>query len=234
MSGAVIRRFAVEWKLKAGLGGILATGFWAGYFLLEHRSGNRAVVMPASAWDDALPLIPEAAWMYVSQFLTTPLILWLAPGRRAVLACCAGVSLMAIICFSVYFLMPTAVERPEATHGRNPAYEWVLQLDQPFNACPSLHAGFGVFLAGCAWTFSQGARARTWLLGAVCLWTLAVLAATMLIKQHVLADLAAGGLVGLGSYWSVRHGLDDEPRAINAVAGGPRAMTHGAKEEELS
>jgi membrane-associated phospholipid phosphatase len=206
LNTTLLRRFIAEWKIKACLGGILALVFWAGYFALERRLTIRAAVMPTSRLDDVLPLMPSAAWVYVSQFLTTPLILWLAPTRRTVLACCGGVAIMACLCFSAYFLWPTAVERAEAMTGRNIAYDLVIKLDQPRNACPSLHAGFAIFLAGCAW-FTQWSRWRRIINGGVWFLTAAVLLATLLIKQHVVIDLLAGGVVGIGSYWSVRRWL---------------------------
>ena len=91
--------------------------------------------------------------------------------------------------------------RPEVTPGTYLFYDFVARNDLPRNACPSLHAAFGVFTAGCAWEVFRGLKRGRWLIGAIWLWTTAVLVSTLLIKQHVILDLIAGAVLGLLSLW---------------------------------
>lgn len=190
------QRWASEWRLKLALGGLLTAAFWVFYAWTGRRPAAHVVVVPALAIDRALPLVPAAAWIYVSQFLTTPIVLYLAASRRAVLGVAGGVSLMASVSFLVYFLVPTCVEREVASGVTNAAYRLVIGGDVPRNACPSLHAGFAVFLSACAWALSGGLAHRWAGLVIFWLWTLAVLVSTIVIRQHVVIDLAAGGLLG--------------------------------------
>ena len=83
-------------------------------------------------------------------------------------------------------------------------YDLVAGADLPRNACPSLHAAFGVFTAGCAWEVFWGWKNSEWFIGAVWSWTAAVLASTLLIKQHVFLDLLAGSVLGSLGWWSMR------------------------------
>jgi len=200
-------RWSSEWRLKAALSALLTVAFWLVYYWAERRPVAHVLIVPASALDRALPLVPVAAWIYLSQFATAPLILCLAASRRAVLAVAAGVALMASFSFLAYFLLPTTIDRAVAATSTDAAYGLVVGWDQPRNACPSLHAGFAIFLSACAWALSRGFRHRAAGVAAFWLWALAVLLSTLLIRQHVAIDLAAGAVVGAFSFWSIRSQL---------------------------
>jgi membrane-associated phospholipid phosphatase len=177
--------------------------FWDGYFRLEHIAHPSVTQMPALAVDRMIPFTPGAAFIYVSQFVTMPLVIWLMTSRRQLLRCCSGLLLLIGVSFLVFYCWPTAVARPEVVPGRFFIYDLVVGADQNRNACPSLHAAFGVFTAGCAWEVFQGWKHSRWLIGMSWVWTAAILASTLLIKQHVFLDLLAGSLLGIMSWWFV-------------------------------
>ncbi len=195
------QRVIAEWKIKLLLGGAITVLFWGGYFRLENIAHPRIVQMPALAVDRMIPFMPGAAFIYVSQFFTMPLVIWLMISRRQLLRCCGGLLLLIGASFFLFYCWPTAVARPESVPGRFFIYDLVVGADQNRNACPSLHAAFGVFTAGCAWEVFRGWRYSRWLIGASWVWTAAILASTLLIKQHVFLDLLAGGLLGIMSWW---------------------------------
>ena len=99
--------------------------------------------------------------------------------------------------------MADSDQSPRIVPGQFFIYDLVVGADKSGNACPSLHAAFGIFTAGCAWEVFQGWRNSRWLIGASWVWTAAILASTLLIKQHVILDLLAGGLLGFVSWWFV-------------------------------
>jgi membrane-associated phospholipid phosphatase len=136
-----------------------------------------------------------------------PLVICLMTSRRQLLACCRGLGLLIIVSFIIFYFWPTSVARPKAFAGRHFFYDWIASTDLPRNACPSLHAGFGVFTAGCACDVVRGWKHRQWFIGVVWVWTAAVLASTVLIKQHVFLDLLAGGVLGALSWLSMRWQL---------------------------
>ena len=197
------RIIIAEWKIKFLLGGAITVLFWAGYFRLEQLSHDSVTQMPVSAIDRMIPFTPSAAFVYVSQFVTVPLVVWLMTSRRQLLRCCRGLLLLMGVSFLVFYFWPTVVSRPGIVPGRFFIYDLVIGADKSGNACPSLHAAFGIFTAGCAWEVFRGWRNSRWLIGASWLWTAAVLASTLLIKQHVILDLLAGGLLGFLSWWFV-------------------------------
>jgi membrane-associated phospholipid phosphatase len=195
------RGFAAEWRIKAFLGGALTAAFWVGYFLIERWPGDSVTRMPELAVDRLIPFKPGAAFLYVSQYVSVPLVIWLMTSRRQLWACCRGLAVLVGASFVIFYFWPTSVARPEMTPGRYFLYDLIVNADLPRNACPSLHAGFGVFIAACACDVFRGWKNGRWLAGALWLWTGAVLVSTLLIKQHVVLDLAAGGLLGIISWW---------------------------------
>jgi membrane-associated phospholipid phosphatase len=183
------------------LGGAITAAFWAGYFLLERLPGASVTPMPELAIDRMIPFRPGAGIIYVSQFVTVPLVIWLISSRRQLLLCCRGLALFIGASFAVFYFWPTSIARPPIAPGHHFLYEMITEADLPRNACPSLHAAFGVFTAGCAWDVFRDWNHRVWFIAATWLWTIAILISTLLIKQHVFLDLLAGGCVGFLAWW---------------------------------
>jgi len=202
MPGARIwRRLTAEWKIKLFLGGAITALFWSGYFRLEQGSRGSMTLMPALAIDRMIPFTPEAAIIYISQLVTMPAVIWMMISRRQLLYCCRGLLLLIGVSFVIYYFRPTMIVRPEVIAGRYYIYDLIVGTDQNSNACPSLHAAFGIFTAGCAWDVFNGWETRRWLTGVTWAWAAAVLVSTLLIKQHVILDLLAGGVLGMVSWW---------------------------------
>lgn len=206
------RRVIAEWKIKLLLGGVITALFWGGYFRLEQIAHASVTQMPALAIDRMIPFAPGAAFIYVSQFFTMPLVIWLMTSRRQLLLCCRGLLLLIGVSFLAFYFWPTAITRPESVAGRFFIYDLVVGIDQVHNACPSLHAAFGVFTAGCAWELFQGWKNSRWLTGMSWAWTAAILLSTLLIKQHVFLDLLAGSVLGGFSWWfAARVSIKTQP-----------------------
>jgi membrane-associated phospholipid phosphatase len=201
-------------------------GFWWGYFLLEKLPGALVTRMPELAIDRMIPFHPEAAFVYVSQFVTMPMVFWLIPSRRHLLACCRGLALLICVSFALFYFWPTAVARPEMPPGHHFFCGLIVRTDLPHNACPSLHAAFGIFTAGCAWDVFRGWANRRLLIGTTWLWTAAVLVSTLLIKQHVVLDLIAGGTLG-GLSWSAMSSFPDRCTDVRFTAKTASGKTSG-------
>ena len=193
-----------EWKIKALGGGIVTAMFWFGYFFIGQTHTFPVFQMPITAIDRLIPFQPAAAFFYLSQFFTMPLVLWLMVSRRQIMSCCFGLALLIGVSFAVFFIWPTSITRPDTILGQHPLYDLIASHDLPRNACPSLHAGFGLFIAGYSCEVFRGWHFRRLLVGAVWLWTGAVLISTLLVKQHVFLDLLAGGILGATSWLLTR------------------------------
>ncbi len=221
------QRILAEWKIKLLLGGAVTGAFWAGYFLLERLPSASVTQMPELAVDRIIPFQPGAGIIYVSQFVTMPLIIWLMQSRHQLFLCCRGLALLVGVSFVVFYFWPTSVARPQITPGHYFFFDLIAGADLPRNACPSLHAAFGVFTAGCAWEVFRDWSNRRWLIAVTWLWTAAVLVSTLLIKQHVVLDLAAGSFLGFMGWWLVaRTSVSRPPVSL--------ALNHWEKEHRVS
>ncbi len=203
----VLRLLAVQWRTKLFLAGILTSLFWAGYFSLQHFPVFPETMMAPTKVDRWIPFLPDATPIYLSQFLTMPLILGLTTSRRRLISSCLGLVLIMAVAFVFFFFRPTFVSRPTIPPGSYPLLEMLWSIDRPRNACPSLHAAFVIFLAGQAVSvFREFQCSRCWILAA---WIsgVAVLVSTLLIKQHVLLDLVAGSVLGIGGLLAASFAL---------------------------
>ncbi len=192
--------FISEWKLKFFLGMVLTGAFWTGYFILGNASVLSGKTMPLSAVDRMIPFVPEMSIIYVSQFISAPLIVWLMRSREDILSYCGSVILLSAFTFMIFSAWPTMVHRPDYSGG-NIIYSWIVRIDSARNACPSLHAGFGILTAACANNTFRDYRYGKILIAIAWIWTLAVMLSALLIKQHVLVDIIAGSALGGISYW---------------------------------
>jgi membrane-associated phospholipid phosphatase len=213
-SSDLARRILAEWKIKLFLGGAITVLFWLGYFHLGYLSRSSARPAPELSIDRMIPFMPGAAFLYLSEFVILPLIVWLMTSRRQLLACCRGLSLLIGVSFFIFCCWPTRVMRPNIPAGQFYFYDLVASTDLTGNALPSLHAGFGLFAAACAWDTFQRSKYKWWLIGALWVWTVAIMASTLLIKQHVFLDLAAGGALGLTS-WAFAGRASDRIATLN-------------------
>ena len=166
----------------------------ASYELINHATHNLHVLR--TPLDDALPFVPLFAIPYLLYlpFLLVTLLLFGATNwqRFTVLALAFIVASLTADLF--YLFLQTYVQRPSVPGDDLGAQlvRFVYAHDQPYNAFPSLHTA-GAILCALAY-FSWRPR-----YGAVVLpLVIAIIAATVLIRQHYLADVAGGlALAGL-------------------------------------
>jgi membrane-associated phospholipid phosphatase len=197
-------------RLRANLGHklfLLCTvplAVYVPYFGLQHWVLFPVHKMAATALDRAVPFQPDAVWPYNSIYflvLLPPVFMTskaeLNRFARAVLA----TGLLANLCFLFW---PTTCPRPvlEQPHA---AYEFLVSVDAPLHACPSLHAAFSVLGALCLAPALGQSWNRLWSFAAW-FWVGVIFYGTLATKQHVLTDLLAGSaLAALAFYFVYRR-----------------------------
>jgi membrane-associated phospholipid phosphatase len=171
------------------LGALLHPTFQAVATVASARS------VPAPWWlstplDRALPLVPEAAWVYVSWYPAS-LVLFVAGRdtlRRAYLAYVAAF----LICIASYLLFPVTIERPAVVDTARVSGRLLAALyaaDRPINLFPSFHAAVAAIL----WRVRPASRLKS---AAVSTWAVALCLACILTRQHYILDVIAGLAVG--------------------------------------
>lgn len=182
-------RTPVRWISLGVLGWLAGLAL---YLVIQRLGAPRAGVLPWTALDRAIPATAWALPVYLANLVTAGLpFLALREARRwrrAALALTAAV----LMTLAVHLVWPTAVDRTAA-----PALPLLHAVDGAGNAFPSLHALTAVFAA----RLCHGLGIAPVALAGAWLWTALVLASCLALRQHGVADLAAGGLLG----WITAH-----------------------------
>ena len=162
------------------------------YELLNHGP-NRIFLQ--SPLDRALPVVPIFAIPYVSliPYIVVSLIAFLFFRVRVYRSAALTMIIVWFISYAFYFFLQSYVARPQVT-GTDPFSGLIRSIyasDQPYNDFPSLHTSLSTIIALHWWRVDR----RIGLPAAI--WTALIVASTVLVKQHYLADVA-GGLVLAG------------------------------------
>ena len=149
--------------------------------------------------DVALPLVPAFAIPYVlyPPFLLLTLLLFGVTNWRRFQALVLAVILASRTAGVFYLAFQTVVQRPSVPGSDLGAQlvHWVYAHDEPYNAFPSLHTTGAALccIAYFRWRLRYG-------LASLPLVT-AIIAATVLIRQHYLADVAGGLALARLAFW---------------------------------
>jgi fatty acid desaturase len=179
----------------------------------------------AGRLDELVPLLPPAAFVYVTYLLLVPALILLARNRdrfNEVLAVTLACGLLNALVFN---LLPTEIAgRSWAPAGSLLAL--VQRLDTPRCALPSGHVALPASIAAAAVVLWRrgGEDAGFWRRAALILssWTIALAASTLLTKQHFVPDVATGLGFGVGvAVCGLRilrdfesGGLEEAPRGL--------------------
>jgi membrane-associated phospholipid phosphatase len=163
--------------------------------------------------DHAIPLIPAMVIPYLSLIpliTVTAVVLAIADVRR-VQALALAVTIALLVSYLVYALAQSYVVRPSPV-GRDwlaEAVRHVYAVDRPYNDFPSLHTSLSAIIA-ILWLRTHH---RTGVV--VAIWCGLIVASTVLIHQHYLADIAGGLMVA----WLAMAASD---RVIDRIHHDPR------------
>jgi fatty acid desaturase/membrane-associated phospholipid phosphatase len=161
------------------------------------------IVLSPGAFDDLIPLVPPAAFVYATYFLLLPVLIAVGARRDGfgdVLTSALGCGLSNAI---VYNLVPTRIaERRPAPPGSLLAL--VQRVDTPLCAIPSGHVALPAVVAAAALLVSRRVThahtATFWrrVAAGFALWTVALAVSTLLTKQHYVVDVVWGLAFGIG------------------------------------
>lgn len=142
--------------------------------------------------DRAVPVVPIFAIPYVSliPYVGLSLVVFLFVRVRVYRSAALTMIVVWLASYAFYFLLQSYVARPVIT-GTDPFSGMIRTIyasDQPYNDFPSLHTSLSTVIAIHWWRFDR----RIGIPAAI--WTALIVASTVLVKQHYLADVG-GGLV---------------------------------------
>lgn len=199
-----------------GLGLAVTIWFAAAYggadWLTEHRSYRVRFDLPI---DLSMPLVPAMTVFYLS---LNPL-LWCAPfilrGRSEYESLAITMAAATAVAATVFIMLPGqdvfAAPQESQLGGWAGLYRFACWLALSQNYLPSLHVAFTT-IAMMVYTTRATRRAKLVLWG----WGLAIIASTMLIHAHYVADVASGMLLGWLSVVGIYRPLIAKSAAILA------------------
>jgi membrane-associated phospholipid phosphatase len=179
-----------------------AAGAYLVYPVLNH--GPHRIFLETGV-DRAMPLVPAMVVPYVS---LVPLVLVVAvvfgvADLRRLQAYALALTIALLVSYAVYATAQSYVARPTVT-GSGVLKDWmryVYGLDKPYNDFPSLHTSMSAIIAV---SWMRVWRRSGWVAAG---WCALIIASTVLIHQHYVADVAAGLVVAavavVGADWLV-------------------------------
>ncbi len=166
------------------------------YAVLNH---GPAVLNLRTPLDAALPVVLPFVVPYVSlePLVYVTLIAFLVFRTRTFQSACLSLITAWLISYAFYFFLQTEVLRPvlTGTDVFTHMIQGVYASDQPYNDFPSLHTSISVILAIHWFRVSRKVGI------VVSIWTALIVASTVLIKQHYIADVISGLLLAFGVSW---------------------------------
>ncbi|PYT66912.1 MAG: hypothetical protein DMG39_25375 [Acidobacteria bacterium] len=176
-------------RIFFGLGLLVAVP----YFAVQYHPLFSANIVPVTAIDRLIPLYAPAVFPYLSLYALLALALLLVRDSRVMRTMAFGFAWITAVSHLCFLLWPTTIPvLPAASGPTNSLLEIVRAVDTSRNALPSLHASLAVYCALCIGRLLKWRASRI----ALWLWTLSILAATLLAKRHLFLDLVAGASMG--------------------------------------
>lgn len=177
----------------------IAVAVFGGYVVSNQLLQGRPAAVLDTPVDHAIPFVPAAEFVYISVylflFLPVAQIRHMAVFERVAYAFYTYNSLSLL----VFYLFPVRFERPdfEITSVTTWGVAFNYAYDPPYNNFPSLHVANSVWAALIAWRLDPPIGRIAAAIAA------SIAVSTTLVKQHWLADVLAGCLVGWAAYFFI-------------------------------
>jgi len=183
-----------SWVRRVYSGVLVVVWIVAPYCLLQQVAIRGVWWIEPSGFDEIVEINFYALWVYFSYFL---LLGWvgLSLEKPLYLRFLVSVGWVALVSHMVFLFVPSGVSREVSGLEEGPMiYRWLVGVDLPRNAFPSLHASLSV-LAGlggmCSKRFVTAVKAIVWV------WVLIVFWSAIALRQHYTIDLIAGGVLAI-------------------------------------
>jgi membrane-associated phospholipid phosphatase len=178
------------------------------YALLNH---GPAVINLHTALDSAIPVVPIFVIPYnsIQNYIYATLVLFLLFRTKYFQSACLAMITVWFISYGFYYFLQSEVVRPVLT-GTDIFSKMVMNVyagDNAFNDFPSLHTSLSTILA------IHWVRVNKPLGIVLSIWTALIVASTLLIKQHYVADLIFGLVLAFGASWLYTKLIVKKPAA---------------------
>ena len=202
--------FGTGWR-TAGISILLVVGVYLTnkiYALLNH--GPRVILMK-SPLDDLIPLVPAFVVPYVSlePFIYATLVLFLLFRTRLFQSAALSMIAAWFVSYAFYFFLQSEMLRPTltATDTLTQMIRDVYAGDNAFNCFPSLHTSLSTVLAIHWWRVNKKIGIP------IAIWVALIVASTVFVKQHYIADVLGGLVLAFGAaFFFLRQVVDRQQK----------------------
>lgn len=153
--------------------------------------------VPLTSLDERIPLFVPFVWLYYTYFPLTLAIHVVTRLRREWLfEALSGYLILACAGFFFFTAFPSQMPQPSlalCTDADCRALDLMYRSDEGFNAFPSMHVAYSVYVASFFWE-----HARKWALVPILL-ACGIAASTLLCKRHFVVDVPAGAALALAA-----------------------------------
>lgn len=194
---------------------VVMVGLYSGLGSRNAGLAPSALFRPSTALDEALPLVVPLVWIYYAYFpLTLSLHVVTHRDRRLLYEAFAGYLTLAVAGFAFFSLLPSQMPQPSLAGCTSPgcaALDLMYRSDEGFNAFPSMHVAYSVFVAAFFWEHQ-----RRWSPVPIAL-AVGIAASTVLCKRHFLVDVPTGAALALAARPVARLAAGPLARACRAL-----------------
>jgi membrane-associated phospholipid phosphatase len=202
--------FYTGWK-NAIFSLLLAVGVYFTSQIYDLLNHGPAVLYLHTALDSAIPVVPVFVVPYNSlqPYIYATLILFLLLRTRYFQSACLAMITVWFISYGFYYKLQSEVVRPvlTATDVFSKAVMNVYAGDNRFNDFPSLHTSLSTILA------IHWVRVNKTLGIILSVWTALIVASTLFIKQHYIADMLFGLALAFTFSWLYNKLIVKKPAA---------------------
>lgn len=201
MTRGIWQRMRTLWPLKARLTFLLSLLFLPLYLLSSHHIWRPLWHPPLTWLDRNIPYQPAWLWAYQSLYVVTATIPWLATTAFQLRRFVVTFWIIATVGLMTFVLLPVAAPRP-AVVPLSPGMSLLLIYDGAYGDFPSLHAAFLVMTLAFGFRVMDR-RVPVLVITLMLTWAVAILYATLALKEHYAIDLLAGIVLALAADWIV-------------------------------
>jgi membrane-associated phospholipid phosphatase len=186
------------WRVAA-LNLVLVAGILGANLIYEPLNHGPNRIFLGTGLDASIPLVPVFAVPYVSliPFIAASLLAMMLLRGRIFRSAALSMIAAWLVSYAFYFFLQSYVARPTvtATDFFSAMVRSIYASDAPYNDFPSLHTSLSVIIAIHWWTIDRRIGMP------VAVWTTLIVASTMLVHQHYVADVAFGLVLAAASSW---------------------------------
>jgi len=175
----------------------LLVAWYATSLLYEPLNHGPNRIFLRTPLDQGIPVVPVFVIPYISltPYIAATMALLLLFRVREFRSAAVAMVIAWLVSYAFYFFLQSYVARPVLT-GTDPLTSLIRTVyagDHPYNDFPSLHTSLSTIVAVHWWRVDRriGVVAGSW--------TALVVASTVLVHQHYLADVGAGLLLAAGA-----------------------------------